>query len=89
MPKSKDPTPFSAKQVWRESDTPHSKSSNEHIYSASSGGGGGGSSSNNSDDQKLLMPGDITEMNKFCEVAQNSAKVRVDITLPIVSLQLK
>lgn len=91
IPKQKDPTPFSSKQVWRESDTPHSKSSTEHIYTAASSAGTATSSSahNTSDDQKLLMPGDIAEMSKFCDDAQNSSKLQVNVTLPIVSLQLK
>lgn len=89
IPKSKDPTPFSSKQVWRESDTPHSKASTEQIHTASNASATGSSTHNSSEDQKLLMPGDITEMNKFCDDAQNSSKLQVNITLPIVSLQLK
>lgn len=75
--------------MWRESDTPHSKSSTEHIHTSSNNGATGSGTQTNSEDQKLLMPGDITEMNKFCDDAQNSSKCQVNVTLPIVSLQLK
>lgn len=78
FPKSSDPTPFSAKHVWRESDTPHSKTDDTTK-----------STQNITEDEKLLIPGDITEMNKFCDDAEKTSKIKIILNLPIVSLQLR
>lgn len=79
MHKQKEATPFSSKHVCRESDTPHSKApdSNEPAGTATV------------EDEKLLLPGDVTEMNKFCEEAEKSSKLQINVTLPVVSVQLK
>lgn len=79
LPKQKDATPFSSKHVWRESDTPHSRSNSNND----------GNGNNSVEDEKLLIPGDSAEMNKFCDEAEKSSKLKIDINLPIVSLQLK
>lgn len=81
MPKQKDATPFSSKQVWRESDTPHSRSNPNQ--------GDDGNTNNNVEDEKLLIPGDTIEMNKFCEEAEKSSKLQINVFLPVVSSQLK
>lgn len=76
---SNEPTPFSSKHVWRESDTPHAKTTDD-----------GSSKSNNiADDEKLLIPGDISEMNKFCDETETTSKLKIIVNLPIVSLQLR
>lgn len=77
MSASDEPTPFSAKHVWRESDTPHSREDDES------------KSQNIADDEKLLIPGDITEMKKFCDETEATSKLRIVVSLPIVSLQLR
>lgn len=74
-----DATPFSSKHVWRESDTPHR--SDEANNSKSS--------QNIADDEKLLIPGDSTEMNQFCDESEETSKLKIIVTLPIVSLQLR
>lgn len=74
---SNEPTPFSAKHVWRESDTPHAKTND------------GMKSQNLADDEKLLIPGDINEMNKFCDESEATSKLKITVTLPIVSVQLR
>lgn len=74
---SNEPTPFGAKHVWRESDTPHAKTDD------------GTKSQNLADDEKLLIPGDITEMNKFCDDTEATSKLKIIVNLPIVSLQLR
>lgn len=79
LPKSSEPTPFSAKHVWRESDTPHAKN-DDHSKS---------SSQNINEDEKLLMPGDISETNKFCDDAEKTSKLKIIVTLPIISVQLR
>lgn len=79
MPVSSEPTPFSAKHVWRESDTPHSKTDDN----------GPKSTQNIADDEKLLIPGDVTEMNKFCDDAEKTSKLKIIVSLPIVSVQLR
>lgn len=81
MTSSNEPTPFSAKHVWRESDTPHSKNDESAT--------GSKSSQNLADDEKLLIPGDISEMNQFCEDAEKTSKLKIIVSLPIVSLQLR
>lgn len=75
---SNEPTPFSSKHVWRESDTPHAKTTDD-----------GNKSQNIADDEKLLIPGDITEMNKFCDETETTSKLKIIVNLPIVSLQLR
>lgn len=79
IPKQKDATPFSSKHVCRESDTPHAKSTD----------GNDSNSSYSFEDEKLLLPGDITEMNKFCEDSEKSSKLQINVSLPIVSVQIK
>lgn len=74
---SNEPTPFSSKHVWRESDTPHAKTDD------------GTKTQNIADDEKLLIPGDISEMNKFCDETEATSKLRINVTLPIVSVQLR
>lgn len=64
--------------MWRESDTPHSKLNEDNK-----------SSHNLADDEKLLIPGDISEMNKFCDDAEETSKLKIIVSLPIVSLQLR
>lgn len=81
IPKQKDSLPFSSKHVWRESDTPHSRSKTSEAND--------GSANNNVEDEKLLIPGDTAEMNKFCEEAEKSSKLQINISLPVLSLQLK
>lgn len=78
LPKPNEPTPFSAKHVWRESDTPHAKTDD-----------GTKSTQNITDDEKLLMPGDITEMSKFCDDAEKTSRLKINVSLPIVSFQLR
>lgn len=75
---SNEPTPFSAKHVWRESDTPHAKTTDDSTRSQ-----------NLADDEKLLIPGDITEMNKFCDDTELTSKLKIVVTLPTVSVQLR
>lgn len=77
MSNSNEPTPFSSKHVWRESDTPHAKTDD------------GTKSQNLADDEKLLIPGDITEINKFCDDSEATSKLKITVNLPIVSLQLR
>lgn len=81
MPKQKDSTPFSSKHVWRESDTPHSRTKSDETND--------NSGNNTVEDEKLLIPGDITEMNKFCDDAEKTSKLQINVLLPVVSLQLK
>lgn len=78
---SNEPTPFSAKHVWRESDTPHAKTTTTDDSNRSQ--------SNLADDEKLLIPGDITEMNKFCDETELTSKLKIIVTLPIASVQLR
>lgn len=78
FPKSSDPTPFSAKHVWRESDTPHAKAEDATK-----------STQNITEDEKLLIPGDINEMNKFCDDAEKTSKIKINLSLPIISLQFR
>lgn len=75
---SNEPTPFSAKHVWRESDTPHAKTDDVNK-----------SQNLAADDEKLLIPGDITEMNKFCDETEETSKLKINVSFPIVSLQLR
>lgn len=75
---SNEPTPFSAKHVWRESDTPHAKTTDDSNRSQ-----------NLADDEKLLIPGDITELNKFCDDTELTSKLKITVTLPTVSVQLR
>ncbi|XP_053661405.1 autophagy-related protein 2 homolog A [Anopheles marshallii] len=70
----KEDTPFSAKRVCRESDTPHSKSSASGISDTP---------------ETLTLPGDTDEMNTFCSCAMKRAKLQIRVDLPVVSLQLK
>ncbi|XP_031632964.1 autophagy-related protein 2 homolog B [Contarinia nasturtii] len=77
MSNSNEPTPFSAKHVWRESDTPHAKTDDANR------------SQNLADDEKLLIPGDITEMNDFCDDSEATSKLKIIVSLPVVSLQLR
>lgn len=81
MPRHKDATPFSSKHVWRESDTPHSRSNPNQSHD--------GNGNNSVEDEKLLIPGDTAEMNKFCDDAEKSSKLRIDVSLPVISVQLK
>lgn len=76
---SNEPTPFSAKHVWRESDTPHAKFNDSNTST----------SQHMSDDEKLLIPGDITEMTQFCDESEATSKLRIIVTLPTVSVQLR
>lgn len=39
--------------------------------------------------ETMLIPGDKTEMDNFCEDAMKSSKIQIKISLPVVSLQLK
>ncbi|XP_053671919.1 autophagy-related protein 2 homolog A [Anopheles nili] len=70
----KEDTPFSAKRVCRESDTPHSKTSATGIPDTG---------------ETLTLPGDTDEMNAFCSCAMKRAKLQIRLDLPVVSLQLK
>lgn len=81
MPKQKDSTPFSSKHVWRESDTPHSRTNNNEANESTG--------NNTMEDEKLLIPGDTTEMNKFCDDAEKTSKLQINVFLPVASLQLK
>lgn len=76
--KSNEPTPFSSKHVWRESDTPHAKSADATK-----------STQNVTEDEKLLIPGDVTEMNKFCDDAEKTSKMKIVVSLPTISIQLR
>lgn len=78
---SNEPTPFSAKHVWRESDTPHAKTDTTDDQNTSQ--------PNLTDDEKLLIPGDITEMNKFCDETELTSKLKIIVNLPTVSVQLR
>lgn len=81
MSHSNEPTPFSSKHVWRESDTPHSKTDGTATC--------GKSTQNLADDEKLLIPGDAAEMNKFCDDAEKTSKLKIIVSLPVVSMQLR
>uniref|UniRef100_A0A182K4W6 Autophagy-related protein 2 n=1 Tax=Anopheles christyi TaxID=43041 RepID=A0A182K4W6_9DIPT len=70
----KENTPFSAKRVCRESDTPHSKTS---------------TTGTSDTPETLTLPGDNDEMNTFCSCAMKRSKLQIRVDLPIVSLQLK
>ncbi|XP_052865344.1 autophagy-related protein 2 homolog A [Anopheles cruzii] len=70
---SKEDTPFSAKRVCRESDTPHSKAATGAPEAP----------------ETLTLPGDTEEMNTFCACAMKRSKLQIRIDLPVVSLQLK
>lgn len=39
--------------------------------------------------ETMLIPGDKTEMDNFCEDAMKSSKIQIKVSLPVVSLQLK
>ncbi|XP_037027616.1 autophagy-related protein 2 homolog B [Bradysia coprophila] len=39
--------------------------------------------------ETLLIPGDKTEMDTFCEDAMKSSKIQIKVSLPVISLQLK
>lgn len=41
------------------------------------------------DTEIMLMPGDKTEMDNFCEDAMKSSKIQIKVSLPVISLQLK
>ncbi|XP_050067859.1 autophagy-related protein 2 homolog A [Anopheles maculipalpis] len=71
----KEDTPFSAKRVCRESDTPHSKTSTTGVSSDTP--------------ETLTLPGDTDEMNTFCSRAMKRAKLQIRVDLPVVSLQMK
>lgn len=81
MSSTNESSPFSAKHVWRESDTPHRI--DDHEPSA------GKSSQNIADDEKLLIPGDSTEINNFCDESEETSQLKIIVTLPTVSLQLR
>lgn len=81
MSSTNESSPFSAKHVWRESDTPHR--TDDHEPSA------GKSSQNIADDEKLLIPGDSTEINHFCDESEETSQLKIIVTLPTVSLQLR
>lgn len=81
MTGTNESTPFSAKHVWRESDTPHR--TDDHEPSA------GKSSQNIADNEKLLIPGDSTEINNFCDESEETSQLKIIVTLPTVSLQLR
>lgn len=71
--KTKEFTPFSSKQDFRESDTPHStpKTTDE------------------TEPNTTLLPGDRKEMTTFCEQAKKSSKIQIKVSLPVISVQLK
>ncbi|XP_049531977.1 autophagy-related protein 2 homolog B [Anopheles darlingi] len=71
--RSKEDTPFSAKRVCRESDTPHSKTATGVPEAP----------------ETLTLPGDSDEMDTFCSCAMKRSKLQIRIDLPVVSLQLK
>uniref|UniRef100_A0AAG5CVV1 Autophagy-related protein 2 n=1 Tax=Anopheles atroparvus TaxID=41427 RepID=A0AAG5CVV1_ANOAO len=71
----KEDTPFSAKRVCRESDTPHCKTA------AATGVP--------DVPETLTLPGDTDEMNAFCSCAMKRAKLQIRVELPVVSLQMK
>lgn len=81
MSSTNESSPFSAKHVWRESDTPHR--TDDHEPSA------GKSSQHIADDEKLLIPGDSTEINNFCDESEETSQLKIIVTLPTVSLQLR
>uniref|UniRef100_A0A182N5K0 Autophagy-related protein 2 n=1 Tax=Anopheles dirus TaxID=7168 RepID=A0A182N5K0_9DIPT len=71
----KEDTPFSAKRVCRESDTPHSKTA--------------GATGIPDTPETLTLPGDTDEMNTFCSCAMKRSKLQIRVDLPVVSLQMK
>lgn len=77
---SNEATPFSSKHVWRESDTPHAKNDDGNDCNRSQ---------HLADDEKLLIPGDISEMNKFSDEATETSRLRINVLLPVVSIQLR
>ncbi|XP_058129577.1 autophagy-related protein 2 homolog A [Anopheles ziemanni] len=70
----KEDTPFSAKRVCRESDTPHGKTATAGVPDVP---------------ETLTLPGDTDEMNAFCSCAMKRAKLQIRVELPVVSLQMK
>lgn len=80
MSSTNESSPFSSKHVWRESDTPHRP--DDPTTS-------GKSTQNIADDEKLLIPGDASEMNHFCDESEETSRLKIIVTLPIVSLQLR
>jgi autophagy-related protein 2 len=88
--KEKEETPFSAKKVCRESDTPHGKVDD-------------GKANNfcffffsfinfsllSDESETLLIPGDREEINRFCDNAMKFSKLQIKVDLPVVSVQLK
>lgn len=68
-----DLTPFSTKQNHRESDTPHTTHIND----------------DNHKDNPPLLPGDKTEMLRFCEESTKTSRIQIKVILPIVSVQVK
>lgn len=39
--------------------------------------------------ETMLIPGDKTEMDNFCEDAMKTSKIQIKVSLPVISLQLK
>lgn len=39
--------------------------------------------------ETMLIPGDKTEMDTFCDDAMKASKIQIKVSLPVVSLQLK
>lgn len=76
MSNSNEASPFSSKHVWRESDTPHAKTDDANR-------------SMTSDDEKLLIPGDINEIKEFCDDTEATSKLKIIVSLPVVSFQLR
>lgn len=46
-------------------------------------------SSEDVETETMLIPGDKTEMDNFCDDAMKSSKLQIKIALPVVTLQLK
>ena len=72
------PSPFSSKRVIHESDTPHSRPSNE----------GGKEHLDQKEGEELIIPGSRQEMTEFIEEASHFSRIQLEISLPCASIQI-